>query len=272
MAVKCKEIMNIIEEWAPKGLAEDWDNPGLAVGDPEASIQRVLVALDVTPEVIVEALENHVDMIITHHPMILFQKIKSVTADTPIGKKLMQLIQGNICAYAAHTNLDVAKGGTNDVLAHLLELENIELLEETRRDEQGKVDGLGRIGNLKEPMEFGAFGAFVRNRLGLDSIRLVGNPHTIVHRAGLCTGSGVDFLKAAKNLGADVYITGDIRYHEAQKALEMGVCVADATHYASEVLIVPVILDYLKKAAASRGWDLEMIQSKVNGQTFWHQS
>ena len=373
MAVQCNIIINMLEKWAPKTLAESWDNTGLAVGSMQAQIQKVLVALDVTKEVIEEAKEVGAEMIITHHPMLLFQKFNSILADTPLGSKIYQLIQHNICAYSMHTNLDIAQGGTNDVLAELIGLKNVEILHQTVREtlwklvvylpegyeekvrealcsagaghvghyscctfqskglgtflplegtkpfigskeelavvkeckletivaesklqgaidamlsshpyeeaaydvfrvqQQGKAEGIGRIGDLPRSMPFEEFASMLRDRLGLDSIRLVGNKSKLIGRVGLCTGSGAEFMQTASLQGADAYITGDIKFHEAQKALEMGLCVADATHYASEALIVPVICKYLQKANDFYNWDITILQSKANGQTFWHQ-
>jgi len=129
MAVKCKDIIRKMNEFADERLAEDWDNVGLLVGDLEQEIKTVLVALDAVPQVICEAIELKADLIITHHPLI-FRAIKSVTKGNPLGDSIYQLIQNNIGLYCAHTNLDIAYGGTNDSLAQILELENISLLEE----------------------------------------------------------------------------------------------------------------------------------------------
>ncbi len=371
MLVTCRDIINIMEKAAPTALAEEWDNVGLAIGDPDGEVKKILVALDVLPSVIEEAIQLQVDMIVTHHPMLLFQKIKSITADTALGSKIYRLIQHNISAFSAHTNLDIAFGGTNDVLAELAGLENIEILEETTAEElkkivvyvpltheeavraalcnagaghigkyacctfgakgtgtflplkgaepfvgnigkiehvdeirletivpkrllqkvissmlaahpyeevaydvysveqKGEAYGIGRIGNLKSPMTFEDYAEFLKEKLGLSSIRLVGNGNHIIKRVGLCTGSGVEYMKTAYHKGADAYITGDIKFHEAQRALEMGICVADATHYASEVLIVPMIKQYIDTEAKKKEWNIEVIESKINGQTFW---
>lgn len=371
MVAKVKDVMAAMEEIAPKRLAESWDKPGLAVGDPEREVRKIFVALDVIEPVIEEAKRIGADMIVTHHPMLLFRKVESITADNALGRRIFALIENKIAAFSAHTNLDVAQGGTNDVLAELAGLEDIEILEETwaedlkkivvyvpvgyedavrealcaagaghigayshctfgargtgtflpldgtkpflgergkleRAEEirletivpagklaaaiqamlaahpyeepaydvyaverKGRREGIGRIGNLPEPVPFAEFAEGLRQRLGLDRIRLVGDGGKMVRRVGLCTGSGVEFLSAAARQGADAYLTGDIKYHEAQKAVEMGVCVADVTHYASEVLIVPVLQKKLAAAAKENGWELEVACSDVDGQTFW---
>lgn len=370
MSARVKDIMNVMEQLAPKKLAEDWDRPGLAVGDPERKVKKVLVALDVIEPVIAEAKAIGADMIVTHHPMLLFKKIESITTETAVGRRIFGLIENGIAAFSAHTNLDVAKGGTNDVLAELIGLEHIEILEETWAEslrkivvyvpvgyedavrdamceagaghigayshctfsaagkgtflplegtnpflgEQGKLEmadevrletvvpvagvnavvramlaahpyeeaaydiyaveqkgrreGIGRIGELPVAMPFDAFAEMLKEKLGLDAIRLVGEPHKIVKKIGLCTGAGTGFFALADAMGCDAYLTGDMKYHEAQEAVEKGLAVADVTHYASEVLIVPVLQRKIAAAAKENGWDVEVVCSEVNGQTF----
>lgn len=372
VSVSIAEICRELEKLAPPCLAENWDNVGLTVGKKTQEVKRVLVALDVTEDVIKEAVAKQAELIVTHHPMILFQKIKNVTTDTPLGRKLFDLIENGIAAYAMHTNLDIAKGGTNDVLATLCGLEHVTILEETSAEplqkivvyvpkdqeemvrnamcqggaghigayshctfgtegkgtflplegtnpylgtqgvleqvqevrletiapkpkvpviiakmkevhpyeevaydiydvaQKGTFEGIGRIGTLKEPISFRAFAQRVKEKLGLSTMGLVGNPEKMVQCVGLCTGSGASFLQQAKEQGADCYITGDMKFHEAQEALEMGLCVMDATHYASEVLIVPVLQQYLQEKSDALGWEIEVVCSAVNGQTFWH--
>lgn len=268
--VKVKDIMAVMEQIAPQRLAEGWDKPGLAIGDPEREVKKVLVALDVIEPVIEEAKRIGADMIVTHHPMLLFRKIESITADNPLGKRIFNLIENGIAAFSAHTNLDIADGGTNDVLAELAGLENIRILEETSVAPDGKVDGIGRIGELPEAMPFKEFAKLLQQRLQLDSLRLVGDAEKSIKRVGLCTGAGVSFLSLAASMGADAYLTGDIKYHEAQQAVELDLAVADVTHYASEVLIVPVLQKKLEAAAKENGWKIEVVCSAENGQTFWH--
>ncbi len=371
MSVKVKDIMGVMETIAPAKLAEGWDKPGLAIGDPEKEVKKILVALDVIESVIEEAKCIGADMIVTHHPMLLFKKIESITADNPLGKRIYALIENGIAAFSAHTNLDVAEGGTNDVLAELAGLEEIEILEETWAQElkkivayvpvgyeeavrsamceagaghigayshctfgaagkgtflplegtnpflgeqgklevadeirletivpaekvnavvkamiaahpyeeaaydiypveqKGKKEGIGRMGELPEAVPFREFAEMLRKKLQLDHIRLVGDGDKLVKKVGLCTGAGVDFVSLAAAKGCDAYLTGDIKYHEAQKAVELGIAVADVTHYASEVLIVPVLQKKLMEAAQKNGWNIEVVCSEENGQTFW---
>ena len=368
---KVRDIMAVMEDIAPAHFAESWDRPGLAVGNPERTVKKVLVALDVTKEVIAEAVEKEANMIVTHHPFLLFQKLESITADTPLGKKIYDLISHDIAAFSAHTNLDIAKGGTNDVLANLIGLKEAEPLEETfaedleklvvyvplshkeqvrdalckagagcighyahctfgtegegtflplegtnpyvgqqgtleRTEEirletvipaskvrqvlaamvavhpyeevaydrfllrqKGNTEGIGRIGVLENPVPFAEFAENLRQKLGLSHIRLTGERHTMIKKVALCTGSGASLLDTAIQQGADAYLTGDMKFHEAQAAVEAGICVADVTHYASEALIVPVLQEKLAQAAEKENWDIEVICSEIDGQTFW---
>lgn len=268
MSVKCKDIMEMMNTLAPLNLAEDWDNCGLSIGNPDYEVKKILIALDTIESVIQEAIALKVDMIITHHPLILFQKIKSITTQTHLGNAITQLIQNKISVFSAHTNLDIAFGGTNDVLAHLAGLENIHILEKTFQDENGKCYGIGRIGNLPKKMTFESFSKQIKEQLHLDCMRIVGDLNKTVKTVALCTGSGFEYMMKAKEADADVYITADLKFHETQKAIEEGICLIDATHYASEVIIVPVLKQYIEKEAKNKGYEIQVYCSNINGQTF----
>ncbi|MGE4214401.1 MAG: Nif3-like dinuclear metal center hexameric protein [Anaerotignaceae bacterium] len=260
--MKCSDLINHLEEFAPISLAESWDNPGLIVGDTQSDIKKILVALDATEEVIDEAIAIGADIIITHHPM-LFSAVKKITNQTPTGVRLRKLIKNNIAHFAMHTNLDIAFGGTNDELARISGLKEIEILRESC-EQNGQTNGLGRVGNLEKETTFGDFARIIKNELKLNSLRVVGDTKKIIRRVGLCTGSGFEFMQDAVRKGADVFITADLRYHESQKALDEGICVIDVTHYASENIIVPVICKYLNGLESG----MEVIQSSVDGQVF----
>ncbi len=264
--MKCSEFIKRLEKFAPVELAETWDNPGLIVGDTKQEIKKALVALDATLEVIDEAISLGADIIVTHHPM-LFGAVKKITDETPAGIKIMKLIKNNISHYAMHTNLDIAFGGTNDRLAEIIGLKDIEILRASC-EQDGKENGLGRIGILENETGFFEFSQMVKTALGLDSMRVVGNLERTVKKIALCTGSGFEFMEDAVKKGADVYITADLRYHESQKAIEKGICLIDATHYASENIIVPVISGYIQRICLNEGVKMEVFNSEVNGQVF----
>lgn len=266
MSVKCKDIMWIMEDLAPARFAEQWDNPGLNVGNPEADINRILIALDATERVIDEAIEKKADLIITHHPLI-FYALKKINYSDAAGRKIIKLIENKIGVYAAHTNLDAANGGTNDVLAHILGLEDVKVL--VPGAENGT--GMGRVGELEEDITLGLFAVKVKEYLGLDAARTVGNLSAKVKKVALCTGAGFEFIDDAIKAGCDVFITADVRYHEAMTAVDKNIAVIDATHYATENIIVPVLVKYVKQKLQNRGIDdVEVIGSSINGQTFVH--
>lgn len=369
MSINYDEIMNIMEEISPIHLAENWDNCGLLVGNTNREIKKILVALDAVSSVIDEAIEKDVDLIITHHPF-LFSGIKKVTSQTTLGINIYKLIQNNIGVYSAHTNLDVAFGGTNDIFAKMAGLTDICVLEETYYEKLYKIAvfvpavhsdnvknamcnvgagylgnysnctfesvgkgafcplegakpfigtineiqytdevkietivsennlsqvikamlvahpyeevaydiyelfqkgvqyGIGRIGNLKKEITFGEFSTALKTKLGLKTMRVVGDLNKSIKRVGLCTGSGFEYMEKAKKMGADVYITGDLKFHESQKAIDAGMCVIDATHYASENMIVPVLCEYIRNKMREKNKEVEIITSLVNGQPF----
>lgn len=266
MSVKCKDIMWFMEDLAPAAYAEEWDNPGLNVGDPDAEVNKILVALDATEAVIDEAVEKGADLIVTHHPL-LFHSIKKINYDKPDGRKIIKLIKNGIGVFAAHTNLDAAQGGTNDKLAEIIGLKNIKPLSLVKED----GIGIGRWGDIEDDITVGMLSVKIKEALGLDAVRVTGNISRKVKRAALCTGAGIEFLDDAVKAKCDVYITADVRYHEAMDALDKNMVIIDATHYATENIIVPDIAAYLRKKLENRGIDdVEIIESKVNGQTFVH--
>ena len=265
MAVTCGDIALYMEKLAPPDLAEDWDNVGFLLGRRQKTVSRILVALDAIDEVIEEAVGLNADMIITHHP-ILFKPIDRITDDNPLGKRLLRVLEQGIAVYAAHTNLDTAWGGTNDALAACLGLRNVEPI--LLLDEAPSM-GLGRKGILPKKTTLDALSVMVKERLSLPAVRYVGDGKQKVQTVGICTGSasGLKYFTGAVAAGCEVYITGDIRFHEAQDALSMGLPLIDATHYASEAVVIPCLVDGLRDAF---GPAVVVTASAVDGQVFRH--
>ena len=240
---KVRDIADAIEKLAPVNLAESWDNVGLMVGDEEQSVSKIFICLDVTSENVRSAAEQGCDLIISHHPL-LFSPVKSVTEETIQGSIIRTLIKNDISVYSAHTNLDEADGGMNDVLAEKLGLE------ETRRffpDECEDRDNIGRIGVLDAPVELADFVSYVKSILGCRSIRSLGVPTEEIQTVALCSGSGGDGILTAYRAGADVYVTSDIKHHEAQLAFELGLNLIDAGHFETENIICEFLKDYLEE-------------------------
>jgi len=254
------KLMDTMEKLAPARLALDWDNVGLLVGDAGADVRKALIALDLTDAVLDEAIAIGADMIITHHPMI-FKPLKTVTAGTAAGRRVIRLIKHDISCFAAHTNFDIAGGGTNDALFERLGLTEKQPL--TPPDAEGFA--LGRAGVLPAAMPFGAFMERVKAGLGLERLKYYGGVSENVLKIGLCTGSGAEFMSAAADIGCDVYVTGDVSFHGAQAAADMGLKIVDATHYATEAAALPAIKSFLEEHLEND--ELEIIISATNGQT-----
>ncbi len=262
----CSDLIKILEKKAPLYLAEKWDNPGLLVGYRNKEIKTVLTALDVTDDVIKEAININADIIVTHHPLI-FGAIKSVSDSTPEGRKILALAENGICSYAMHTNLDTAFGGTNDTLAEIIGLKDIQVLAVSCQQNE-MPNGLGRFGCLPESMSFYDFAKMLKEKLNLNCLTIVGSKEKTVSKVGLCTGAGFEFIDEAKVNGCDCYITSDVKFHEAQKALNMDMCLIDATHYGTENIIVPVLKKFIEDEAIKAGFEITVKASQVNGQVF----
>lgn len=225
-----KDIVKIMEKLAPKKLAEEWDNSGLQTGRLNHSVTKVLFALDLTKNVIEQAKKNKAEMIITHHP-IIFKKISSITDAAWQSDLLLQCAELGIAVFSAHTNWDVVEGGVNDILAEKLELKKIKILD--------KDSGLGRIGEIKLTT-LNEFVSKVKEVLLLDKI-VVASAGKKVHKVAVCGGAGAEYMEHALALGCDTFVTGDIKYHEAQSGVFRGLNLIDGTHQGTEILSMEVM-------------------------------
>ncbi|MCO7175697.1 Nif3-like dinuclear metal center hexameric protein [Sporolactobacillus kofuensis] len=355
-------LIQRFEEWAPKKLAYEHDKIGLLVGTLHKKIKKVMVTLDVLENVADEAAEKNVDLIIAHHPLI-FHPLKNVRSDEGQGKIVTKCIKNDIAVYAAHTNLDLADGGVNDMLADQLGLTHTDILqpsfhealfklsvyvpvshaerlrevlgdagggtigkyshcsfsvqgegafrpekganpylggvgalekvteqkievlvpehllhaliqkmikahpyEEVAYDvipmqNQGKTYGLGRIGQLTEPILFRDYCQRVKEKFGLEGLRAVGSPDAKIKTVAISGGDGNSLIPYAKYQGADVLITGDIYYHTAHDALLCGLNVIDAGHHIESVMKQGVKA-YLSDVIAQEHKDTEVIVSE----------
>lgn len=241
--MKCREIIEKLEQMHPPCLAEDWDNVGLLTGDKEKEVHKVFFAVDATDEVVRRAASWGADMLITHHPMI-FSGMKKITGDHFIGRRVIRLIESGISYYAMHTNFDVC--GMADLSAEYLKLQDVEVLEVTWENAERK-EGLGRVGNLKKPMSLREYGLFVKEQFGLTDVRVYGDLDMQVEKAAICTGSGKSTLPAAKAAGAQVMVTGDIDYHTGIDWPAQGVALIDAGHYGTEYIFMEYMKQELKR-------------------------
>lgn len=229
--VTVESIFNWLNGWAPFSGAEEWDNTGLLVGSMDAPVKRVMVSLDVTPEVIGQAAEYGAELMISHHPLI-FRPISRLQG----GEPPYLLARYGISAIAAHTNLDKANGGVNDILAARLGLHDISAAE----------DGLCRVGSLANEMRPHDFAGFVGSRLGVPDGGIKwcngGRP---VRTVAVCGGSGGDFLPSLPP-NADAFVTGELRYHDwpANPART----IVAAGHFYTEIIVVKSLAERLAGA------------------------
>ena len=367
MSVKVATIIQTIEKIAPKKLAYDWDNVGLLVGDSRAEIDKVLISLDVTDEVVEEAIEKGAGMIVAHHPLI-FKPIKNILWDNPGGAILKKLIQKEINVYAAHTNLDLCKKGVNQALFECLGLEKgevlkvevieklfkfvvfvpmshaeqvrlsmgdvgagwignyshcsfgvqgvgsfkplegsnpylgsagkIEEVEEVRLEtivpekllsklikavikshpyeevaydiypliNSGEEYGLGLIGTYADPLSKNEFLKMLKERLQVTVLKVAGLLPEKIEKVGVCGGSGGTIIERAAFKGAQVLVTGDVSYHQAQEAEKLGISVVDAGHGITEKLIVPILASNLDTELQIQKANVEVVVSKVNSE------
>jgi dinuclear metal center YbgI/SA1388 family protein len=354
-----------MEKLAPVSLAEKWDNIGLQIGNPAKKVNRVLVAVDLLEEVAMEAVQENVDMVVTHHPFI-FDPVKTLREDSFSGKVASMLIKNDIALYCTHTNLDSAPGGINHLLAEMLGLKGVKILQVSKEryynkivvfvpagyedrvrtamaeagagwignyshctfqvrgtgtfmpgentspfiGEQGRLEkadefrletivpeeltprvvnamveahpyeevaydiyglkneregyGLGRIGMLPEEMALGELAGRVKHVLELKHVKCSGNLNGKVLKVALCGGSGGSLIEKAALMGADVYLTGDIKYHDAHKSLSLGMAVIDAGHYGTEKIAVDIIKNHIENEVRGLNEKLEVIKSRID--------
>lgn len=265
--VSCQVVMDALERIAPKRLAEDWDNPGLLVGAPDQDVRRILVCLDVSDSVVEYAIQSGADMIVAHHPLI-FKGLKKIRTDLPLGRRLQQLLKNDIAVAAAHTNLDIAVGGVNDVLATAIGLSKLSTFVIASQSPDGTVESMGRMGRLPAPMTVRDFAQQVREALPTEHVRLVDAGARPVRKVALCSGSGAEFIHKAAFMGADVYVTGDVKYHEAQQAVELGMHVIDAGHFGTEFPVVAVLRERLSQELAEAKGQVDVIADEASHDFF----
>lgn len=246
--MKCKDVMEkLAERWSPS-YAMDWDNVGLLVGREEKEIRRIFVALDVTDETLQQALDFGADLMITHHPL-LFSPVKKINTGDFIGRRLIKMIQGDLCYYAMHTNFDVK--GMADLNQKSLGLQDAEVLEVTtlepvEKEQNIRQEGIGRIGVLEQPMTLRAFAGKVKDDFQIPDVRVYGEPERMIRKVAVSSGSGKSMITTALVKGADVLVTGDIDYHSGIDAMAQGLSVIDAGHYGTEYCFISYMKQELK--------------------------
>lgn len=353
------DVIGIINKIAPLRFAEEWDNPGLQVGDPAAQASRIMVALDPCLSSVEHAIEHGCTLLLTHHPLI-FKPLKRVSRQDPDGIVICRALESGISIVSLHTNYDVAAGGVNDLLADRLGLLNCSPLQITSADEllklvvfvpdgyeqavfsaisrfsfrignysdcsfsapgtgtfkalegaapfigspgelssvpesrleililrdnaaaavsamkkvhpyeepafdlcelsnRGESHGLGRIGELGQEVTLLEFAEFVKARLNIPHLRIVGENGKMIKRVAICGGSGISLLRNARFRGADLLLTGDVKYHDAREAESHGIAIMDAGHFATENLMIAGLIETLLRELPARGFKADLL-------------
>lgn len=239
--VKIAEVAKVIEEMAPLGLQEEWDNSGLQVGEPENEATGVLLCLDVTEAILDEAIAKGFNLIITHHPLI-FKGLKSITGKSHIERIVMKAIKNGIAIYSAHTNMDSAWGGVSHLIAKKIGLLDVSVLS-PQTDLQS---GLGVVGDLPCEEDALHFLSRVKEIFKVGAIRYGGDINRAIRRVAICGGAGVEFVNDAIASGADVFVTGDVKYHDFQGVIDR-ILIVDIGHYESEYYTKEIFSEIITK-------------------------
>ncbi|MGY8767223.1 MAG: Nif3-like dinuclear metal center hexameric protein [Pirellulales bacterium] len=240
-------ICDRLEQFAPVGLAEDWDNVGLLLGDPQQEIQRAMTCLTISPDLVAEAIKNQTQLVVTHHPLP-FRAIKKITAETIAGKMILQLIQAGIAVYSPHTAFDSAKQGINQQLAQGLNLSNIAPLIQRNDIEDETEIGSGRFGDVTEgPMELARVVETVKQFLEISSLHIVGDGLKSIHRIAVACGAAGEFLSTAIEKECDCLLLGETNFHTCLEARSNGIALILTGHYASERFAVEKLARWLSQ-------------------------
>ncbi len=268
MVVRVADVMAWLDAQAPFRYAADWDNSGLQVGDPNAEVARIMVALDVTPNTLTEAATSRCQCLVTHHPLI-FQPLKTLRFDKPPVILIARAIRNGIHLIAAHTNLDAACDGTNQQLARMVGLKRCFPLDsDPRWQGEERYAGMGVVGELPEATPLEHFVAALQRLFPSAPLRVVGDGRRLVGRVALCTGSGAGFIEKVIAGGCDAFVSGDFKYHEARRAEEAGLALVDLGHFASERFIVEPLAEALRAAVASAGVGVEILTARDEDEPF----
>lgn len=239
--MKVREITTAIEAFAPLSLQESYDNAGLIVGRPDDEVHKALLAVDVTEEVLAEAVEEGCDMVITHHP-IVFHAMKRFNSASQTERCVEEAIRRGIVLYAAHTNLDSTPKGMSWRVAEMLGLKSVEVLQPT--NDAGA--GFGVTGMLEQAMPSGEFMRRVMARFDVKALRHGDIVKPEVHKVAICTGAGGSLIDAARASGADIYLTADLKYNDFMRH-ENAIILADMGHFESEYCAIEILFDILSK-------------------------
>jgi dinuclear metal center YbgI/SA1388 family protein len=263
--IRVADMVGLMEKIAPPFLAEPWDNCGLQVGDRKWPAKKVWVALDPLYSVIDAAAGQNVDMVITHHPLI-FKPLHKIDLDTSEGKTIAVALNNRTAIYAAHTNLDSARDGINTLLAHKIGLDRLVPMvpADTAHISPAAVSstngatGMGRLGRLFPSATVAELAQNIKKQLGLAKVKVAGQANRMIAKVAVCSGSGGGLLDKFLASEAEVFVTGDIRYHDARAVEDAGRALIDIGHFASEHIMIHALRDLLGRAVNEAGWDVRV--------------
>lgn len=263
--VKVQDILNKIDEFAPLSIKIDGDPSGFQIGDRQKDVKKVLTTLDVRPKVVQEAIDQNVDLILAHHP-IMFHPARNLDLNSPQNKMYQDLLAHDIAVNASHTNLDRAHGGMNDWLMEKLR-ENVDIKTSSYLDPDDDYS-IGRIGDLGESMDLLDFAKKVLDTFGVDNLRYVksekGQP---VKQVALIGGDAGKFYPEVLKAGADTLITGDVYYHTAHDMMSNGLNVIDPGHHI-EAIFIEKMAHKISDWANDYHWDIDIVKSKINTEPY----
>lgn len=255
------DIAAFLEMLAPCSLAEQWDNVGLLVGDGARQVGRVMTCLTVTPASAAEAVAGRAELIVAHHPLP-FRPLKRLTAETPAGRMLLDLVGGGVAVYSPHTAFDSAAEGINQRLAVGLGLCEVRplvpaadtdavVLDEASTTLAGEAAslpaavGTGRYGRLAAPLTVGELAARVKALLRIEHVQMVGDGARVVQTVAVGCGSAAELLEGAASAGCEALVTGEARFHACLEAEARKVALVLAGHYATERFGIEALADVL---------------------------
>ena len=267
------DVCSIMEEIAPVSLQESWDNSGLMIGFSDTPVTRILTCLEMDSDVADEAAAIGAELVVTHHPLI-FNGVKSLRDDDPEGQVMMKLIRDGISVYSCHTPFDKVKGGNSDAIAEMIGLSSVKNLKgdtvtasPAKMAEKAEEADIGRLGKLKTPVSCREILGLISDQMGISmrQLRFVGDVDREITVVGICAGAGADLMDMAAAAGCELFITGDVKHHEARNAQAHGICLVDAGHYGTERSFAENMKEKLEKKTEGR---VEISASRINQDPF----
>ena len=267
--VKLKDILAMIDTIAPFDIAEEWDNCGLQAGNLDWEVKKVMIGLDVSLPLMDAAKNNNCDLVLTHHPLMLKSE-KNIDFNKMPGKAIEIAAKYKINIISAHTNLDKARDGLNDYFAAKIGIQKPEVfyIENSPFIPENELVGVGRIGNLDKKTTLKQLSEAIKKKLELNHLRVIGDMTLPVNTIAVCTGSGGSLIDTFLQSSADVYITGDIKYHEARLVEENSKALIDVGHFGSEHMAIDLLFEKLSQAALKAGIDIQIKKYKKEKDPF----